>query len=133
MISQYDRLLRPASRAHIPLAVLFEVTHRCNLGCAHCYLTEGPVGRPKPTREELTLDEIRPVLDQLAEAGTLFLTLTGGEVFMRRDFLEIVAHARACGFSVPGVPTRALLSPPGPQELSAPRPPSPAGGHYRAP
>src|SRR3989442_14083134 len=109
MISQYDRLLRTASRAHIPLAVLFEVTHRCNLGCAHCYLTEGPVGRPKPTREELTLDEIRPVLDQLAEAGTLFPTLTGGEGFMRRAFLQIVAPPRGPGLSRTGFPAGNLL------------------------
>ncbi len=47
MITNYDRVIRVASRAHIPLAVLFEVTHRCNLGCEHCYLTEGPVGRPR--------------------------------------------------------------------------------------
>ena len=111
MVSNYDRLIRTASRAHVPLAVLFEVTHRCNLGCEHCYLTEGPVGRPRPTREELTLDEVRPVLDQLAEAGTLFLTLTGGEVFMRRDFLEILAHARSCGFSVTIFTTGTLLTP----------------------
>jgi MoaA/NifB/PqqE/SkfB family radical SAM enzyme len=111
MISQYDRLVRAASRAHIPLGVLFEVTHRCNLGCTHCYLTEGPVGRPKPIREELTLDEVRRVLEQLAEAGTLFLTFTGGEVFMRRDFLEIVAHARVCGFSVTVFTTGTLLTP----------------------
>src|SRR2546428_13974931 len=99
MISQYDRLLRTASRAHIPLAVLFEVTHRCNLGCEHCYLTEGPVGRPRPTREELGLDEIGRALDQLAEAGPFFLTLTGGEVFMRRRFPETRRPARSRGVS----------------------------------
>src|SRR5258708_29833351 len=111
MASHYDRLTRVASRAHIPLGVLFEVTHRCNLGCTHCYLTEGPVGRPKPTREELTLDEIRSVLDQLAEAGTLFLTLSGGEVFMRRDFLELLAPPPAPGFSVTPLPPRTPLAP----------------------
>src|SRR5216684_8607096 len=100
MVSNYDRLIHVASRAQIPLAALFEVTHRCNLGCSHCYLTEGPVGRPRPTRDELALDEVRRALDQLAEAGTFFLTLTGGEVFMRRDFLDIVAHARSLHFSV---------------------------------
>jgi MoaA/NifB/PqqE/SkfB family radical SAM enzyme len=111
MLSNYERVIRVASRAHTPLAVLFEVTHRCNLGCAHCYLTEGPVGRPKPTREELTLDEVRRVLDQLAEAGTFFVTLTGGEVFMRRDFLDILAHARARDFSVTIFTTGTLLTP----------------------
>ena len=100
MVSNYDRLISVASLAHVPLSALFEVTHRCNLGCEHCYLTEGPVGRPRPTREELTLEEICRALDQLAGEGTFFLTLTGGEVFMRRDFIPILAHARSLNFSV---------------------------------
>jgi MoaA/NifB/PqqE/SkfB family radical SAM enzyme len=111
MVSNYDRLIRVASRAHIPIGVLFEITHRCNLGCEHCYLTEGPVGRPRPTRPELSLEEIRPILDQLAEAGTMFLTLSGGEVFIRRDFLPIVAHARSRGLSVTVFTTGTLLTP----------------------
>ena len=111
MVSNYDRLIHVASRAHVPLAVLFEVTHRCNLGCEHCYLTEGPVGRPKPTREEMTLDEVCRALDQLAAAGTFFLTLTGGEVFMRRDFIPILAHARSLNFSVTIFTTGTLLTP----------------------
>ena len=111
MRSRYEQVVRAASRAHVPLSVLFEVTHRCNLGCEHCYLTEGPVGRPRPSREELGLDEVRRVLDELAEAGTLFLTLTGGEVFLRRDFLDIVAHARARDFSVTVFTTGTLLTP----------------------
>jgi MoaA/NifB/PqqE/SkfB family radical SAM enzyme len=119
MLSHYDRLIRVASRAHVPLSVLFEVTHRCNLGCQHCYLTKGPVGRPKPTREELSLEEMRRVLDELAEAGTLFLTLSGGEVFMRRDFLLILAHARSRGFSVTVFTTGTLLTPETATELAA--------------
>ena len=111
MLTNYERIIQVASLAHVPLAVLFEVTHRCNLGCEHCYLTEGPVGRPRPTREELTLDEIRRVLDQLADAGTFFVTLTGGEVFMRRDFISILAHARSLNFSVTIFTTGTLLSP----------------------
>jgi MoaA/NifB/PqqE/SkfB family radical SAM enzyme len=117
--AHYDRLVRVASRAHIPLSVLFEVTHRCNLGCEHCYLTEGPVGRPKPRADELSLDEIRTILDDLAEAGTLFLTLSGGEVFMRRDFLDIVASARERGFSVTVFTTGTLLTPEVAGELAA--------------
>jgi MoaA/NifB/PqqE/SkfB family radical SAM enzyme len=110
MSERYLGVIRAASRAHLPLSVTFEVTHRCNLGCQHCYLTEGPVGRPKPTREELTLDEIRALFDDLAEAGTFFLTLTGGEVFMRRDFLDVLAEARARSFSVTVFTTGTLLT-----------------------
>jgi MoaA/NifB/PqqE/SkfB family radical SAM enzyme len=119
MVSHYDRLIRAASRAHVPLSVLFEVTHRCNLGCEHCFLTEGPVGRPRPTRPELSLEEIRPILDQLAEAGTLFLTLSGGEVFLRRDALDIVAHARSAGLSVTVFTTGTLLTPEKATQLAA--------------
>ncbi len=118
MVSHFDRLMRVASRSHIPFGILYEVTHRCNLGCEHCYLTEGPVGRPRPTRQELSLEEIRPVFDQLAEAGCLFLTLSGGEVFMRRDFLQIVAHARSRGFSVTVFTTGTLLTPETATELA---------------
>ncbi len=111
MAHQYDRVVRTASRAHIPISVLYEVTHRCNLGCEHCYLTEGPAGRPRPTGEELSLEEISRILGELAEAGTLFVTLSGGEVFMRRDFLQIVAHARSRGLSVTVFTTGTLLTP----------------------
>ena len=119
MASQFERLIGKVSRAAIPVSVLFEVTHRCNLGCEHCYLTEGPVGRPRPTREELTLDEIQSLFDQLAEVGTLFLTLSGGEVFMRRDFLQIVAYARSRGLSVTIFPTGTLLTPETASELAS--------------
>ena len=119
MSGQYDGLVRRASAAHVPLSVLFEVTHRCNLGCEHCYLTEGPVGRPKPTREELTFEEIRRILGELAAAGTFFLTLTGGEVFLQRDFLDIVAAARELGFSVTVFTTGTLLTPQSAAHLAA--------------
>jgi MoaA/NifB/PqqE/SkfB family radical SAM enzyme len=118
-VSEYDRLVRRASAAHVPLSVMFEVTHRCNLGCVHCYLTEGPVGRPRPNREELTLEEIQRVLGELAAAGTLFLTLSGGEVFLRRDALDIVATARELGFSVTVFTTGTLLTPDKARELAA--------------
>ena len=118
MRSHYDRVVRVASKAQIPFSVLFEVTHRCNLGCEHCYLTEGPVGRPRPTRQELSLEETRRILDELAEAGCFFLTLSGGEVFMRRDFLQIAAHARSLGFSVTVFTTGTLLTPETATELA---------------
>ena len=77
----------------IPLSVQLDVTYRCNERCVHCYLDHDDHG-------EMTTAEIRGVLDQLAEAGVFFLTLSGGEVFMRRDFLEIVEYARSLMFCV---------------------------------
>ncbi len=77
----------------VPLAIHMDVTYRCNERCVHCYLDHDDHG-------EMTTAEIKDVLDQLAEAGVFFLTLSGGEGFMRRDFFEIVEHARRLMFSV---------------------------------
>jgi radical SAM protein with 4Fe4S-binding SPASM domain len=77
----------------VPLAVHLDVTYRCNERCVHCYLDHDDRG-------EMTAPEIKEVLNQLADAGTFFLTFSGGEVFMRQDFLELVAHARRLLFNV---------------------------------
>jgi radical SAM protein with 4Fe4S-binding SPASM domain len=77
----------------VPLAVHMDVTYRCNERCVHCYLDHDDHG-------EMTTDEIKNTLDQLAEAGVFFLTFSGGEVFMRRDFFELVEYARRLMFNV---------------------------------
>ncbi|HEY7096879.1 MAG TPA: radical SAM protein [Terriglobales bacterium] len=77
----------------VPLSLHLDVTYRCNERCIHCYLDHDDHG-------ELTTEEIKGVLEQAAEAGTFFLTLSGGEVFMRRDFFEILGHARRLMFNV---------------------------------
>lgn len=77
----------------VPISVHLDVTYRCNERCIHCYLDHDDHG-------EMTRAEICGVLDQMAEAGVFFLTLSGGEVFMRRDFFDIVEHARALMFCV---------------------------------
>jgi AdoMet-dependent heme synthase len=85
----------------VPLAIHLDITYRCNERCVHCYLDHDDHG-------ELTTAEIKDVLDQLAEAGVFFLTLSGGEVFMRRDFFDILEHARSLMFNVK-VKTNAVM------------------------
>jgi len=77
----------------IPLSVHLDVTYRCNERCVHCYLDHDDHG-------EMTTAEVRELLTQLADAGVFFLTLSGGEVLMRRDFFAIVEHARGLLFNV---------------------------------
>lgn len=77
----------------IPISVHLDVTYRCNERCVHCYLDHYDHG-------EMTTSEITDLLDQLADAGVFFLTLSGGEVLMRRDFFSIVEHARRLLFNV---------------------------------
>jgi radical SAM protein with 4Fe4S-binding SPASM domain len=82
-----------AQRLGIPLAVQLDLTYRCNERCVHCYLDHDDRG-------EMNTSEIKDLLEQMAEAGVFFLTLSGGEVMMRRDFFEIVEHARRLSFCV---------------------------------
>ncbi len=77
----------------IPISVHLDITYRCNERCVHCYLDHDDQG-------EMTTEEIRDILNQLSDAGVFFLTLSGGEVLMRRDFFEIVEHARRLLFNV---------------------------------
>lgn len=91
----HDRL----GRKRVPIDVSIEVTRRCPLECAHCY-NNLPMADPVARREELTLAEHVRILDELAEAGTMWLLYTGGEIFARADFLDIYRHAKAKGLIV---------------------------------
>jgi radical SAM protein with 4Fe4S-binding SPASM domain len=77
----------------IPLSVQLDLTYRCNERCVHCYLDHHDHG-------EMTTSEIKNLLDQMADAGVFYLTLSGGEILMRKDFFEILEYARARTFCV---------------------------------
>lgn len=91
-------IMEKARERYIPLSVCMELTYRCNVRCHMCYLNILPA--ESKVSDELSYEEVLSVLDQLAEAGTLFLKLTGGEVFVREDFLDIAFAAKARGFSM---------------------------------
>jgi radical SAM protein with 4Fe4S-binding SPASM domain len=88
-----DVLAEMARRQNRPVTVTFQVTDRCNYDCVHCY--QAPVDAP-----ELTFDEIARILRELADFGVLFLTLMGGEFFMRRDADDILRLAHELGFAI---------------------------------
>ncbi|MFV2074053.1 MAG: radical SAM/SPASM domain-containing protein [Thermoanaerobaculales bacterium] len=85
----------PTSRR--PINGTIEVTRRCNLSCVHCY-NNLPSGDQEARARELSLEDHKRILDELAEAGTLWILYTGGEVFLRPDFLEIFLYAKQKGF-----------------------------------
>jgi AdoMet-dependent heme synthase len=90
-----------ALRLGIPLSVQLDLTYRCNERCVHCYLDHDDHG-------EMTTPEIRSLLYQLAEAGVFFLTMSGGEILLRKDFFDILEYARALLFCVK-LKTNAIL------------------------
>ena len=96
-----DRLISRTVEKHRPLSVHFDLTYRCNERCVHCYLDHDDHG-------ELTTAECLQVLDDLASSGALFLTFSGGEIFLRPDLYEILAAARRLHFDI-SLKTNALL------------------------
>jgi radical SAM protein with 4Fe4S-binding SPASM domain len=96
-----NRLISRTVEKRRPLSVHFDLTYRCNERCLHCYLDHDDHG-------ELTTAECIAVMEDLASAGTLFLTFSGGEIFLRPDLYEILAAARRLHFDV-SLKTNALL------------------------
>ena len=82
-----------------PLEVSIEVTRRCPLECLHCY-NNLPMGDMEAKQRELTKEEHFKVLDELVEMGCFWLLYTGGEIFARKDFLEIYTYAKTKGFLI---------------------------------
>lgn len=83
---------------------LVQITERCNLTCAHCFVSAGPYGDTMP------LEQIRTrLVPQLAQAGVIRVTLTGGEPFVHPDLLDVVDAFRSAGIGV-GLCSNATLA-----------------------
>jgi len=96
-----DGLIRRTVERHLPWSVHLDLTYRCNERCIHCYLDHEDHG-------EMKTAEIKNVLEQLADSGTLFLTLSGGEIFLREDLFDLLEFARSLHFDI-SLKTNALL------------------------
>lgn len=98
--SEFSSFLHQAvTPLRVPVNGTIEVTHRCPLTCVHCY-NNLPMGDAEARRGEMTLNEHRRVVDELAELGCLWMLYTGGEIFARGDFLDIYRHARRAGLMI---------------------------------
>jgi radical SAM protein with 4Fe4S-binding SPASM domain len=83
----------------VPMQVSIEVTRRCPLECQHCY-NNLPMGDLEARSREMTTEEHFKMLDELVEMGCFWLLYTGGEIFARKDFLEIYTYAKKKGFLI---------------------------------
>src|SRR3977135_1746814 len=87
------------STRRVPLNGTIEVSRRCPLTCLHCY-NNLPMNDREARDRELDYDEHCRLLDELADAGCLWILYTGGEIFARRDFLDIYTYAKKKGFII---------------------------------
>jgi mycofactocin radical SAM maturase len=71
-----------------PICLTWELTYACNLACTHCLSSSG---RRDPN--ELTTDEAKALIDEIAAMQIFYINVGGGEPMMRQDFFELVEHA----------------------------------------
>lgn len=82
-----------AKNKNIPLHATIELLTRCNCRCIHCYI-------PEHNDDGLHINQIKSILNDLRKLGTIDVTFTGGEIFLRKDIYEIIEHARTLNFRV---------------------------------
>jgi radical SAM protein with 4Fe4S-binding SPASM domain len=104
------RLNKRGEVQRIPLHGTIEVTRRCPLSCVHCY-NNLPMGDEEVRLKELTYDEHCHILDEITEAGCLWLLYTGGEIFARKDFLDIYTYAKKKGLLITLFTNATLITP----------------------
>lgn len=102
--------LRCVLGARIPLNVMVSVTDHCPSRCAYCQI-------PARCRPDLSTDQWKTILKELAEAGTLRIGVWGGEPLIRTDIVELCSYARSLGIYV-SLDSNGYLVPSKPEILS---------------
>lgn len=95
----YSQLVSVAREKRELLSASFELTSRCNLQCKMCYVCQNANDSNSKAKELTTAQWIR-LAKEARDMGLLFLTLTGGEVFIREDFKEIYENLMRMGFII---------------------------------
>lgn len=83
------------NKGYIPLLINWELTSVCNFMCPFCYINQRDI-----SKESYTFDEAKNIIDILINKGLLFVNLTGGEVFLNRDFIKIYKYMKEKGLVV---------------------------------
>lgn len=99
----WDQVMAMAESRFVPMNATLELIYQCNLKCVHCYQSHLP-------GNILTTDEIKAVIDDLADLGSLYLGFTGGEPLLRKDFFDIATHARERHFVMKVLTNATLLT-----------------------
>jgi len=88
-----------------PFLAIWEVTQACDLACVHCRASAQPNRDPL----ELSTEEGKRLIDQIAALEVPVFVLTGGDPIKRPDLFELIAHARKMGVRVSLTPSATPL------------------------
>ncbi len=93
-------MIRTLDFNQAPLLVIWEITRACALACRHCRASAIDQRHP----DELTLDEGKAMLDDIAGMGTPIVVFTGGDPLQREDLLELIRYGKDIGLRVGTIP-----------------------------
>lgn len=94
----------------IPVSGTFELTSRCNLSCKMCYVHMTPQEQNQVGRELSTEQWLR-LAREAVDKGMIYLLLTGGEPFLRPDFVELYTQLIKMGLLITINTNATLLTP----------------------
>ncbi len=80
----------------MPKEIVIELTHRCNLHCNFCFNQLCM----RESSEELNTEQLKLIIAKIAQLGICIVRFTGGEPFLRLDFIELVKYAKDQGLQV---------------------------------
>jgi radical SAM protein len=83
-----------------PFLVIWETTQSCDLVCTHCRASAQPGRDP----QELSTDEGRRLIDDVAAMGTPLIIFSGGDPVNRPDLLDLIRHAKERGLRAATIP-----------------------------
>jgi len=87
--------------SRLPVLSEVAVTYRCNAACTFCYAGCNCTVNPVGSSQEMTLEQVRRVLDKIKrEAKVPSVSFTGGEATLRPDLPDMIRHARGLGMRV---------------------------------
>lgn len=88
------KLVNISMKEKKPYAVTIELLTACNMECIHCYIPQ------HDSMGKMSTEKVKEVLLELKNLGTLEITFTGGEIFLREDLWELISFSRKLGFNV---------------------------------
>jgi radical SAM protein with 4Fe4S-binding SPASM domain len=103
------RLVKNSMEQKLPLIGEFELTGRCNLSCGMCYVN--CLNQKEAEKKERSAKEWIGLAKEAFDAGMLFLLLTGGEIFIRKDFPVIYEELAMMGFNITLYTNGTLITP----------------------
>jgi len=88
-----------------PFLAIWEVTQSCDLACKHCRAAAQPIAHP----DQLTTEEGKALIDQIADLHVPIFVFTGGDPLKRGDVFELIRYASDKGVKVAVTPSATPL------------------------